>query len=146
MTTNYHPLKGTHHGYHNFPCCSHLLNGSVPLCFREPCLKPLSYMAAPVTVPPMLPLGFSIWVAAKHKGRGWLKNVFVDDQGFPDQSDKYDTLLHNINGGPFLRKLKHPPPPLDVPDPQFHFPFKKALHDGRLWEQLLLFSLQLPTM
>jgi hypothetical protein len=93
-------------------------------------------MAAPVAVPPTLPLGFPIWVAAKHKGRGWLKNVFVDDQGFPDQSDEYNMLLHNINGGPILRKLKHPPPPLDVSNPWFHFPFDKALHGGRLREQL----------
>jgi hypothetical protein len=95
----------------------------------------------------MLPLGFSIRVAAKHKGRGWLKNVFVDDQGFPDQSDEYDTLLHNIDGGPILRKLKHPPPPLDIPDPRFHFPFNKALHGRRLREQLdlshLVSSIQL---
>jgi hypothetical protein len=107
-----------------------------PLLFREPCLKPSSYMAAPVTVPLTLPLGFPIWVAAKHKGRGWLKNLFVDDQGFPDQSDKYNMLLHNINGGPILQKLKHPSPPLDIPDLQFHFPFDKALHGGHLQEQL----------
>jgi hypothetical protein len=46
-----------------------------------------------------------------------MKNVFVDDRGFPDISDAYDTLLHNVNGGPVLRKLKHPPPTLDVADP-----------------------------
>jgi hypothetical protein len=61
-------------------------------------------MAAPVNIPPALPLGLPIRVATKLKGRGQLKNVFVDDQGFPDQSDEYDTLLHNVNGGPILRK------------------------------------------
>jgi hypothetical protein len=36
------------------------------------------------------------------------KNVFVDDRGFPDVSDKYDTLLDNIEGRPVLRKRRHP--------------------------------------
>jgi hypothetical protein len=107
-----------------------------PLLFREPCLKPSSYTAAPVTIPLMLPLGFLTWMAAKHNDRRWLRKVFVDDQGFPDQSDEYNTMLHNINGGPILRKLKHPPPPLDIPDPLFNFPFDKSLHGRRLWEQL----------
>ena len=60
----------------------------------------------------------------------------MDDRGFPDQSDEYDTLLHNVDGGPILRKLKHPAPPLDVHDPSFHFPFDEALHGERLREQL----------
>jgi hypothetical protein len=75
-------------------------------------------------------------VAAKHKGRSQLKNVFMDDQGFPDQSDEYDTLLHNVDGRPILQKLKHPPPPVDVPDPRFHFPYDKSIYGGRLREQL----------
>jgi len=40
----------------------------------------------------------------------------MDDRGFPDQSDDYDTLLHNADGGPILCKLKHPAPSLDDPD------------------------------
>jgi hypothetical protein len=60
----------------------------------------------------------------------------MDDQGFPDQSDEYDMLLHNINGGSILQKLKHPPPPLDVHDPQFHFVFDESIHGERLREQL----------
>ena len=60
----------------------------------------------------------------------------MDDRGFPDQSDEYDTLLHNVDGGPILRKLKHPAPPLDVLNPSFHFPFDEALHGDRLREQL----------
>jgi hypothetical protein len=99
-------------------------------------LKPSSYTAAPVIVPPVLPLGLPIQVAAKHKGRSRLKNLFVDDQGFPYQSDEYDMLLHNVNGGPILRKLKHPPPPVDIPDPQFHFPYDESIHGRHLREQL----------
>ena len=45
-------------------------------------------------------------------------------------------LLHNVDGGPILRKLKHPAPPLDVLDSSFHFPFDEALHGDRLREQL----------
>jgi hypothetical protein len=93
-------------------------------------------MAAPVIVPPALPLGLPIQVAAKHKGCSQLKNVFVDDQGFPDQSGEYDMLLHNVNGGPILQKLKHPPPPVDVLDLRFHFPYDKSIHGMRLREQL----------
>jgi hypothetical protein len=77
-----------------------------------------------------------IRVAAKQKGRGRLKNVFMDNRGFPDQSDEFDTLLHNINGGAILRKLKHPPPPIDVPDLRFHFIFDESVHGERLKEQL----------
>lgn len=55
-------------------------------------------------------------------------NVFVDDRGFPDQSDEFDTLLHSINGGPVLRKRKHPPRPLDELDPAFADPFDEAKH------------------
>jgi hypothetical protein len=99
-------------------------------------LKPSSYTAAPVIVSPALPLGLPIQVAAKHKGRSRLKKVFVDDRGFLDQSDEYDTLLHNVNGGPILQELKHPPPPVDVPNPRFHFPYDKSIHCGHLREQL----------
>jgi hypothetical protein len=70
-----------------------------------------------------------------------LKNVFMDDRGFPDQSDEFDTLLHNIDGRAILRKLKHPPPPIDVPDPRFHFIFDESIHGERLKEQLDLFHL-----
>ena len=60
----------------------------------------------------------------------------MDDRGFPDQSEDYDTLLHNIDSGPILRKLKHPAPSLNDPDPCFHFPFEEALYGDCLWEQL----------
>ena len=43
-----------------------------------------------------------IRVADKPKCRHWLNNVYVDDRGFPDKSEYYDNLLHNIDGGPIL--------------------------------------------
>jgi hypothetical protein len=60
--------------------------------------------------------GTPIRVAPKAKSRRQIKNVFIDDQGFPDQSDDFDVLLHNIDGGPVLQKLRHLAPPLDKPD------------------------------
>ncbi len=60
-----------------------------------------------------------IRVADKPKRCRRLHNVFVDDRGFPDESEYYQNLLHNIDGGPILRKLKHPPPSLDEVDPEF---------------------------
>ncbi len=106
-------------------------------------MKPSSYTTATISDHPSLTsdlvpsfIGSPIRVAAKNKSRGKLRNAFMDDHGFPDQSDEYDTLLHNVDGGPILRKLKHPAPPLDVHDPSFHFPFDEALHGERLREQL----------
>ena len=106
-------------------------------------MKPSSYTTATISDHPSLTsdlvpsfVGSPIRVAAKNKSRGKLRNAFMDDRGFPDQSDEYDTLLHDVDGGPILRKLKHPAPPLDVHDPSFHFPFDEALHGERLQEQL----------
>ncbi len=76
--------------------------------YKKPCLKPSSYTASSLVVTPpcptsnsnIEPTGSPIHIAAKNKGHRWLWNVFVDDQGFPDQSDKYDMLLHNITVDP----------------------------------------------
>jgi hypothetical protein len=84
--------------------------------------------------PPIV--GLPIRVADKGKGQRQIKNVFTDDRGFVDPSDEYDTLLHNIDGGPVLRKLCHPAPPLDEIDPRFDFAFNEALHGERLRQQL----------
>jgi hypothetical protein len=55
----------------------------------------------------------------------------LDDRGFPDQSDEYDHLLHSIDGGPVLRKLRHPMPDLHGPiDPSFNHPFVPEEHDA----------------
>jgi hypothetical protein len=68
-----------------------------------------------------------------------VKNVFVDNRGFPDVSDDFDTLLHNINDGPVLHKLKRPPPNPNGPaNPLFSFEYDEVWHDHRLHEQLNL--------
>ncbi len=67
-------------------------------------------------------------MADKPKRRKRLPNVFFDNQGFPDKTKHYDALLRNINGGIILRKLKHPPPPLDKVDPTFLRKYDKATH------------------
>jgi hypothetical protein len=50
--------------------------------------------------------GTPIQVAPKPKRRKRLQNVFLDDRDCPDQSNYYDHVLHDIDGSPFLRKLK----------------------------------------
>ena len=61
-----------------------------------------------------------MWVSPKPKHRKQLQNVFLDDRGFPDQSNEYDLVLHDIDGSPILRKLRHPMPDLNGPiDPCF---------------------------
>jgi hypothetical protein len=77
-----------------------------------------------------------IWVAKKSKCRRRIKNVFINDRGFPDQSDEFNVLLHNIDGGPVLRKLKHPPPPLGVVDPLFSFQYNESVHGAQLYLDL----------
>ena len=62
----------------------------------------------------------------------------MDDRGYPDQTDDQDTLLHNIEKGPVLWKLRHPPPLINEVDPSFDFPFNDALHSARLHQQLNL--------
>jgi hypothetical protein len=78
-------------------------------------------------------------VAAKGKGGcRRIKNVFADNRGYPDLTDDHDTLLHNIDGGTVLRKLKHPARPLDEVDPSFTFTFDESLHGERLRQLLNL--------
>ncbi len=74
-----------------------------------------------------------IHVAHKPKRRKSLQNVFLDDRGFPDQSHDYNTLLHSVDGGPILRKLKHQQPDLDAPiDPSYHSPFVANKHEAQM--------------
>ncbi len=72
-----------------------------------------------------VPTGEPIRVARKIKGRK-RPNVFLDDRGFPDQSHEFDVILHNVDGGPILRRRKHPAPPLDDIDPRFHSVYDEA--------------------
>ncbi len=125
MYTNHHPNRGFYYGSHTFPAILTSF-GFAPLFHMKSCLKPSSYKASVIAIPPTPtsepagnPTGSPIRVAAKNKSRRRLRNVFVDDRGFPNQSDEYNTLLHNIDSGPILRKLKHPPPPLDMVDDWF---------------------------
>jgi hypothetical protein len=62
----------------------------------------------------------------------------MDDRGFPDQSDKFDSLLHNVDGGTILRKHKHPSLKLADVDPQFHAVYNKKLHGKQLRQDLNL--------
>ena len=78
-----------------------------------------------------------IRVAPKPKRRKRTNNVFLDDQGFKDLSDDYDHVLHNVDGGPILRKLRHPAPALDADiDPAFHSPFVPAKHEDQMRKDL----------
>jgi hypothetical protein len=60
-----------------------------------------------------------IQVAPKPVTRQWKKarNVFYDNHNFPDESDAYNHLLHNIDGGVVLRKRHIEAPALDEDDP-----------------------------
>ncbi len=78
-----------------------------------------------------------IRVAHKPKRQKRVHNVFYDDRGFPDQSDDYDYLLHSVDGGPVLRKLRHPAPDLDGPvDPSFLLVFNPDVHESLMREEL----------
>jgi hypothetical protein len=79
-----------------------------------------------------------IRVTPKPKCRRKARNVFYNDRGFPDQSDKFGHLLHNIDGGVILRKKKHPHPPLDIDDPMFNYKFDESLHAEKIKSKLSL--------
>jgi hypothetical protein len=64
------------------------------------------------------------------------RNVFFDDWGFPNDSDKCNKLLHNIEGGKFLQKKKFLTPPIDVIDPVFNWEYSNELHGDKLWTNL----------
>jgi hypothetical protein len=88
--------------------------------------------------------GSPIRVAPKPKRRKRLLNVFLDDRGFPDQSHDYDILLHGVDGGPILRKLKHPQPDLDAPiDPLYYSPFIPEKHEAIMRSDMDLSHLSL---
>ncbi len=62
-----------------------------------------------------------------------MQNIFLDDRGFPDQSDEYDHVLHHVTGGAVLRKLKHPKPDLVAPpDPTYYSTFLPKKHEAQL--------------
>ena len=72
-----------------------------------------------------------IRVDPKPKRRKRLQNVFLDNRGFLDQSNDYDHVLHGVNGGPVLRKLRNPQPDLEAAiDPAYYLPFVHEKHEA----------------
>jgi hypothetical protein len=87
-----------------------------------------------------------IRVDPKPKRRKHLQNVFLDDRGFPDQSDDYNHVLHGMDGGPILRELCHPQPDLEVPvDPSYYLPFVAKKHEALMHKDMDLSHLN-PTL
>jgi hypothetical protein len=98
------------------------------------CRKVSTYSTGRAFTPvdPML-----IRVAPKPKCRKRMNNFFLDDHGFPDQSDEYNHMLHDIEGGPILQKMHHPAPDLDGDvDLAFHAPFFPVKHDNQMRKDL----------
>jgi hypothetical protein len=62
------------------------------------------------------------------------QNVFYDDRGFPDESDAYNHLLHNIDGSIVQWKKKYGAPALDQDDPVFNYVYSEAKNGERLKE------------
>ncbi len=96
-------------------------------------IQPSAAPTAKLTEMPALQSPIRVTPKLKPKGSKQAKNVFHDDRGFPNQSHEFDTILHNINSGCILCKRKHPAPPLDTINPNFH---DKALHGAKLREEL----------
>jgi hypothetical protein len=58
-----------------------------------------------------------------------LQNVFLDNRGFPNQSNGYDHVLHGVDGGLILWKLRHSQPDLEAAiDPAYYSPFVPKKH------------------
>ena len=62
----------------------------------------LSAAASRNDVPLLAHAAEPIRVAHKPKRQKRVHNVFYDDRGFPDQSDKFDYLLNIVDGDPLL--------------------------------------------
>ncbi len=124
-----------------------MINGYIPSfspfglgVLQPPHSNPPSSFAVDVpitklTVTPIQPTTKPICIARKIRGKKW-SNIFLDDCGYPNQSNKFDILLHNVKGGPILHKRKHPAPPLDGIDPCFEAHYDKATHGTRLRHEL----------
>jgi hypothetical protein len=93
-----------------------------------------------------MPDNSPIRVAPKPKRLKHLLNVFLDIRGFPDQSNNYDHVLHGVDGGPILRKLRHPQPDLDAPvDPLYYLLFITDKHEALMHKDMDLSYLE-PTL
>jgi hypothetical protein len=93
-----------------------------------------------------LPKSSLIRVDPKPKRRRRLQNVFLDDRGFPDQSDNYNHVLHGMDRGPILWELWHPQPDLDAPiNPFYYSPFIAKKHEDLMRKDMDLSHLD-PTL
>lgn len=63
------------------------------------------------------------------------KSVFLDDRGYPDPRDDFESLLPK-HYGPLVRKRQHPAPRLDDIDPEFNIQYDEALHGDALRKDL----------
>ena len=79
-----------------------------------------------------------VCVAARGKRGKRPPNAFLDNRGFSDQSDEFDTLLHNLAGGSVLRKRKHPAPALNDIDLVFFCAYDEIRDGQQLHEELPL--------
>ncbi len=108
---------------------SALLNHMCLLHYRMPCTQAVGLSTHTQPLQEQAP----IQVALKPKRRKHLQNVFLDDRGFPDQSNDYNTLLHGVDGSPILRKLKHPQPDLEaLIDSMYFLHFVAAKHEAQM--------------
>ncbi len=82
-----------------------------------------------------VPTAKPIQVAHKICGKKYL-NIFLDDQDFPNQSNKFDLICHNTTGGPIFCKRKHSAPSIDNIYPCFHSCYNKARHGDNFWKEL----------
>jgi hypothetical protein len=83
-----------------------------------------------------------IRVDPKPKRRKRLQNVFLDNRGFPDQSNDYDHVLHGMDGGPILWKLCHPQPDLEAAvDPSYYSLFVAKKHKALMRKDMDLLHL-----
>jgi hypothetical protein len=97
----------------------------------SPCARPQCLVGGPGGASS---LSSPIRVSPKPKVQGTerSKNVFFDNRRFPNESEEYDQLLHNINGGVILQKKKFPTPLLNDIDPEFNWVYLEELHGEKL--------------
>jgi hypothetical protein len=108
---------------------------------RTPCVKIPTFSTGMHALPKSSP----IRVDPKPKHHRHLQNVFLDDRGFPDQSNDYNHVLC-VDGGPILWKLRHPQPDLDAPvNPFYYSPFIAKKHEDLMRKDMDLSHLD-PTL
>jgi hypothetical protein len=97
----------------------------------------------PANIPPSKSTPICVAPKLAMRGRKKACNIFYDDRGFPDESDAYNHLLHNIDSKVVLCKKKFVAPALDQDDPKFKYTFSEADHGKHLKNELDLFHLSL---